>query len=62
MLQLYRCLLRYGQTLQLSDRLYFYRRVRLEFDKSRSVQEEHRRRFLFEVNIGMPIFKIAWFM
>ena len=48
-LGLYRSLLRYGQTLQLTDRAYFYWRVRREFSKARTVESEERRRFLFEV-------------
>ena len=48
-LGLYRSLLRYGQTLQLTDKTYFYWRVRLEFNKARIVNSEEQRRFLFEV-------------
>lgn len=49
-LRLYRDLLRYGQRLQLTDKAYFYRRVRAEFEKARDVQEDERKRFLFEVS------------
>jgi len=45
---LYKQLLRYGQTLKLTDRNYFYRRIRFEFEKNSILQEQQELVFQLE--------------
>jgi len=42
---LYKSLLRYGRTLQMTDKDYFYRRVRFEFEKNSVLHEKQEVQF-----------------
>ncbi|KAK4300133.1 hypothetical protein Pmani_027650 [Petrolisthes manimaculis] len=47
-LQLYRALLQYGQTLELTDTQYYQQRVRKEFDANRTLTDERKTQYYFE--------------
>lgn len=51
-LQLYRALLQYGRTLQLTDQEYFYQRVRGEFEKNRGIVSEKEKNFYFDKGLS----------
>ena len=47
--QLYRALLRKGRTLQLTDKDFYLRRIRAEFERSRGIIDEQERLRLIKV-------------
>ena len=49
-LQLYTALLRKGRTLQLTNKDFYARRMRLEFERNRSVTDEQELEHLLQVN------------
>lgn len=51
-LQLYRALLTYGRTLELTDPDYYYARVRREFEAHKNLTSEKERQFYFEKGLS----------
>lgn len=49
-LQLYKDLLRYGQQLKLTDKDYYYSRIRKEFLKNKELTDPKSISFSFKVN------------
>lgn len=47
-LKLYKDLLRYGQDLQFTDKQYFYRRIKKEFKKNKTLTEPKDISFNYE--------------
>lgn len=51
-LQLYRALLCYGKTLELTEQEYFYRRITKEFQQNRSLTSDEQIEFYFEKGLS----------
>lgn len=51
-LQLYRALLTYGKTLELTDQDYFYRRITKEFQQNKSLTSDKEIGFYFEKGLS----------
>lgn len=51
-LQLYRALLTYGRTLELTDPEYYYARVRREFEAHKNLTSESERVFYFQKGLS----------
>ncbi|XP_040358832.1 MIEF1 upstream open reading frame protein isoform X2 [Ixodes scapularis] len=49
-LNLYRSLVRYARDLELSDKPYYLRRLRTEFEKHRDLADDKERQFYFQVS------------
>uniref|UniRef100_A0A6B0U151 Complex 1 LYR protein domain-containing protein n=1 Tax=Ixodes ricinus TaxID=34613 RepID=A0A6B0U151_IXORI len=47
-LNLYRSLVRYARDLELSDKPYYLRRLRTEFEKHRDLADDKERQFYFQ--------------
>lgn len=50
-LKLYKDLLRYGQELTLTDKSYYYRKIREEFKKNKNLQDTSEINNKFEVSL-----------
>lgn len=59
-LRLYKELLRYGQDLKYTDKPYFYRRIKQEFRKNKSLSENEEILFNFEVCIDLILYLILY--
>ncbi|KAG7159382.1 MIEF1 upstream ORF protein-like [Homarus americanus] len=57
-LQLYRALLTYGRTLELTDQDYFYRHIRKEFQRNKSLVSPKQREFYFDKGSGEALVAI----
>jgi len=55
---LYKAMLRYGRRLQLTDKDYFYRRVRFEFEKNSILQD--RQEIQFQQDKARQFLKNSW--
>ncbi len=52
-LQLYRSLIRYGQSLKLTDQRYYLRRVREEFRANKDLKAPEKIEFMYKVSISL---------
>ncbi|XP_017784508.1 PREDICTED: uncharacterized protein LOC108568096 [Nicrophorus vespilloides] len=52
-LRLYKDLLRYGQQLQLTDKTYFYKRIKKEFKNNKSLSDPTKVSFNYQKGLSL---------